>query len=87
MLNIAREDQELSYLVFSAIIFFRRLIEDESIGRFIEMAFLNFFRSTYQVRWGYLMAACVVTLLPVLIVYFLAQNTLIGGIASLGLKG
>lgn len=47
---------------------------------------LNFFRSTYQVRWGYLMAACVVTLLPVLAVFFLAQKQFIQGISMTGLK-
>lgn len=47
---------------------------------------LNFFRSTYQVRWGYLMAACVVTLLPVLAVFFMAQKQFIEGISMTGLK-
>ncbi len=48
---------------------------------------LNFFRSTYQVRWGYLMAACVVTMLPMAIVFFLAQRRFIEGISLSGLKG
>jgi len=48
---------------------------------------LNFFRSTYNVRWGYLMAACVVTMLPVVVVFFLAQKQFIEGISVSGLKG
>ena len=39
------------------------------------------------VQWNEMMAANLITIVPVLIVYFLAQNKLIGGIASVGLKG
>jgi ABC-type glycerol-3-phosphate transport system permease component len=48
---------------------------------------LSFFRSTYDVRWGYLMAASLVTMLPVVIVFFLAQRLFIQGITLTGLKG
>jgi ABC-type glycerol-3-phosphate transport system permease component len=34
-----------------------------------------------------MMAANLIAIVPVLVVYFLAQNKLIGGIASVGLKG
>jgi multiple sugar transport system permease protein len=37
--------------------------------------------------WNLLMAANLITMLPALIVYFFAQDKLIGGIASVGLKG
>ncbi|HMO59014.1 MAG TPA: carbohydrate ABC transporter permease [Roseiflexaceae bacterium] len=37
--------------------------------------------------WNLLMAANLVTMLPALIIYFFAQDKLIGGIASVGLKG
>jgi multiple sugar transport system permease protein len=47
---------------------------------------LSFFRSTYDVRWGYLMAASLVTMLPVVVVFFLAQRAFIQGIALTGLK-
>ena len=47
---------------------------------------LSFFRSTYDVRWGYLMAASLVTMLPVVIVFFLAQRLFIQGITLTGLK-
>jgi ABC-type glycerol-3-phosphate transport system permease component len=48
---------------------------------------LNFFRSSYDVRWAYLMAASLVTMLPVVIVFFLAQRQFIKGITVTGLKG
>ena len=48
---------------------------------------LNFFRSSYDVRWAYLMAASLVTMLPVIIVFFLAQRQFIKGITVTGLKG
>jgi ABC-type glycerol-3-phosphate transport system permease component len=48
---------------------------------------LNFFRSTYNIKWAYLMAACVVTMLPIVVVFFLAQKQFIEGISMSGLKG
>jgi multiple sugar transport system permease protein len=48
---------------------------------------LNFFRSTYTVHWGYLMAASLVAMLPMVIVFFLAQKQFIEGISLSGLKG
>lgn len=48
---------------------------------------LAFFRDTYSVDWNLFMAATLVSLLPVLIVYFFAQKHLIGGISTIGLKG
>jgi multiple sugar transport system permease protein len=37
--------------------------------------------------WNEVMAANLIVMLPVLIVYFFAQDKLIGGIANVGLKG
>lgn len=48
---------------------------------------LNFFRSSYDVHWGYLMAASLVAMLPMLLVFFLAQKQFIEGISFSGLKG
>lgn len=48
---------------------------------------LNFFRSTYTVNWAYLMAASLVTMLPVVIVFFFTQKLFIQGIALTGVKG
>ena len=47
---------------------------------------LNFFRSSYDIRWAYLMAASLVTMLPVIIVFFLAQRSFIQGITLTGMK-
>ena len=48
---------------------------------------LNFFRSTYDVNWAYLMAASLVTMLPVIAVFFLAQRLFIEGISLTGVRG
>jgi multiple sugar transport system permease protein len=48
---------------------------------------LSFFRSNYDVRWAYLMAASLTVTLPVIIVFFLAQRVFIEGITLTGLKG
>ena len=48
---------------------------------------LNFFRGSFQVNWAYLMAASLVVVLPVVIVFFLAQRLFIQGIAMTGIKG
>jgi ABC-type glycerol-3-phosphate transport system permease component len=45
------------------------------------------FVGRYSSQWNYLMAASLVVLLPLLIIYYFAQRYLIGGIASFGLKG
>jgi ABC-type glycerol-3-phosphate transport system permease component len=48
---------------------------------------LSFFRSNYDIRWSYLMAASLVTMLPVVIVFFVAQKSFIEGITLTGIKG
>jgi ABC-type glycerol-3-phosphate transport system permease component len=48
---------------------------------------LSFFRSSYDIRWGYLMAASLVTMLPVILVFFFAQRLFIEGITFTGMKG
>lgn len=47
---------------------------------------LNFFRATYDVNWAYLMAASLVTTLPVIGVFFLAQRFFIEGINLGGIR-
>jgi ABC-type glycerol-3-phosphate transport system permease component len=44
-------------------------------------------RSRVGVEWNELMAANLIAIIPPLIVYFLAQKKLIGGIASVGIRG
>ncbi len=48
---------------------------------------LNFFRGHVRVEWNLLMAASLMAVAPCLVLYFFAQRLLIGGIASVGLKG
>lgn len=48
---------------------------------------LAFFQGRYSVEWNMFMAATLVSILPVLVLYFFAQKHLIGGISALGLKG
>jgi multiple sugar transport system permease protein len=52
----------------------------------VALALATFVRRV-GVRWNEMMAANLVAIIPVLLVYFFAQNKLIGGIASVGLKG
>jgi multiple sugar transport system permease protein len=47
---------------------------------------LNLFRTTYTTNWAYLMAASLVTMLPVIIVFLLAQKAFIEGITLTGMK-
>ena len=49
---------------------------------------LNSFKGQFTVRWEMLMAAAVVGMMPILIVYVLAQNWIIKGMSITGgLKG
>jgi multiple sugar transport system permease protein len=48
---------------------------------------LALFRGQFSVEWNLLMAATLVSILPILILYFFVQEKLIGGIASVGIKG
>jgi multiple sugar transport system permease protein len=48
---------------------------------------LNYLNSTYQTDWPRLMAGDVVSLLPLMLIYAVAQRYFIQGIAMTGLKG
>ena len=49
---------------------------------------LTFFQGQYFVRWELLMAAAVIAMMPVLIIYFFAQNWFIKGMSvNAGVKG
>ncbi len=47
---------------------------------------LQFFRTTYTTNWAYLMAASLVTVLPVIILFFAAQKAFVEGIAVGGVN-
>jgi ABC-type glycerol-3-phosphate transport system permease component len=48
---------------------------------------LRSYRSDYQVEWSYLMAASLVAMLPVIVLFFVAQRYFIQGIVFTGVKG
>jgi ABC-type glycerol-3-phosphate transport system permease component len=67
--------------------FFEALIYlDEQSEFTIALALATFVRRV-GMQWNEMMAANLVAMLPVLILYFFAQEQLIGGIASVGIKG
>lgn len=67
--------------------FLKPLIYLHDQSRYTISLGLSFFRSSYDVRWSYLMAASLVTMLPVIVVFFIAQKSFVEGIALTGLKG
>jgi len=67
--------------------FFEALIYLDDQRKFtIALALATFIRRV-GARWNEMMAANLVAILPALVLYFSAQNKLIGGIASVGIKG
>ena len=67
--------------------FFGPLLYLDDQDRFtVALALATFIRRV-DVAWNEMMAANLLAIIPVLVVYFLAQNKLIGGIASVGIKG
>ena len=48
---------------------------------------LTTFQGAYEAQWGLLLAGSVVSIVPLLIIYILAQNFIVEGIATTGLKG
>jgi len=48
---------------------------------------INSFRTIYYVQWGLLMAAATVAVIPILLLYLVAQRFFIEGITLAGLKG
>ncbi len=52
----------------------------------LSLGLLDYF-SLHQTEWTYLMAACVVFVLPVMILFFFAQRLFVEGISLSGIKG
>ena len=48
---------------------------------------LSKFRSLHQVEWNLTMAATVLVMLPVIILFFLAQSAFVEGVTLTGVKG
>ena len=66
--------------------FFRPLIMLNTPSNFTVPLMLNQFRGQYATEWTLVMAGSVIAVVPVLIVYILAQRQIIAGIAMTGLK-
>ncbi len=67
--------------------FFGPLLYLDDQNQFTVALALATFVRRVGVQWNEMMAANLMSIIPVLVVYFLAQNKLIGGIASVGIKG
>jgi multiple sugar transport system permease protein len=67
--------------------FLQPLIYLQDQSRYTLTLGLNFFRGSFQVNWAYLMAASLVVVLPVVLVFFFTQRLFIQGIAMTGMKG
>ena len=48
---------------------------------------LSQFRSAHQVQWNLVMAATILVMLPVLVLFFLAQRAFVEGVTLTGVKG
>jgi multiple sugar transport system permease protein len=66
--------------------FFRPLIMLNTPSNFTVPLMLSQFRGQYATQWTLVMAGSVIAILPLLIVYILAQRHIIKGIAMTGLK-
>lgn len=66
--------------------FFRPLIMLNTPENFTVPLMLNQFRGQYATEWTLVMAGSVIAVVPVLVVYILAQRHIIQGIAMTGLK-
>jgi ABC-type glycerol-3-phosphate transport system permease component len=67
--------------------FFGPLLYLDDQNKFtVALALATFVRQR-GVLWNEMMAANLIAIIPVLLLYFVAQNKLIGGIASVGVKG
>lgn len=67
--------------------FLQPLIYLNTYEKFTIQMGLEMFKGIWSVEWNLLMAATLATMMPVLIMYFFVQKQLIGGIASVGMKG
>jgi len=67
--------------------FLEPLIYLKDYSKYTVQLGLQMFQGFSGVEWNLFMAATLVTILPILILYFFVQKSLIGGIASVGIKG
>ncbi|HXF62749.1 MAG TPA: carbohydrate ABC transporter permease [Caldilineaceae bacterium] len=63
------------------------LIYLNSIDKYTLALGLRLFQGQYNTKWELLMAASVIVMMPVLLIYFLAQRYFVQGIVFTGIKG
>ena len=67
--------------------FLPQLNHSEDPSNWVTSIGLSQFRSLHQVQWNLTMAATVLVMLPVVIVFFLAQKAFVEGVTLTGVKG
>jgi multiple sugar transport system permease protein len=67
--------------------FFTPLLYLNDIGKYTLSIGLAYFNGQFNVQWNLLMAASTVLLLPLVIVFFIAQKAFVEGISMTGLAG
>lgn len=63
------------------------LIYISDYDRYTVQLGLNMLKGRYNIQWNLIMAGSLLGVVPPLVLYFVAQKQLIGGIASVGIKG
>jgi len=63
------------------------LYTGENSGHWVLSIGLSEFRSLHQVQWNLTMAATVLVMVPVIVVFFLAQRAFVEGVTLTGVKG
>ena len=53
----------------------------------LSVGIMTSYSSGKRIEWGYLMAACVMFTLPVLVLFFFTQKQFVEGITFSGIKG
>ena len=67
--------------------FFAQVLYLSSVEKFTVGLALRMFIDQFEIQWGQLLAMSLVSVLPSVIIFFLAQKHFVEGIATTGLKG
>lgn len=67
--------------------FFAQVLYLSSVEKFTVGLALRMFIDQFEIRWGELLAMSLVSVMPSVIVFFLAQKHFVEGIATTGIKG
>lgn len=67
--------------------FFGQVLYLSSVEKFTVALALRMFIDQFEIQWGYLLAMSLVSVIPSVVIFFLAQKHFVEGIATTGLKG